>query len=405
MPSWEFLLADNAGNVTAELTKIRERKVQMPLSRVVMGSFIMDASDPLVNTVRQTDLCFVKAYRDNVLMGQGPVINTQKVRSSSASSMTVNWGGIGWRLGIRLIEESKKPTGIEYGKPAEAEWEDMGQMAIKIINGLNVATVGGEGVNGIVTKNIINPYGPAPAGPISGIILPQANTGIRVGTILPCARTNVGPWFYQNALQGISLLASPLSGFDWEIEPVEPFSDSIGLVFGTFNCQPNIGSTREDVAFEWGDGKHNVAEFTELIDGSGLLNRAYSTPEGFPENAKDPTLEFYDYVAMLERGTIYEDIIPSDAVTEELRNRLLQNQISVRKNPKAVITFKPTNDRAPGVLPTFRQDYNLGDIVIFRSVEYGVTTFEGLVRIYEVDFEIDDVGDETATPVLLRQET
>jgi hypothetical protein len=415
---WDFIVADRLGNELGELTGAKDRKVALPLSRIVTGSFTVDTSNNWTNILRELDQNMVKAYRNGVLMGQGPVITTQKVRSSgsqgSGSSMAVNWASIGWHLGIRLIEESKHTKGIEYGKPEESGWEDAGQMAVRIINGLNQSPLlpdhaGGANPNGITIPSTAGPVHPAPANVLANAekagIIPYSDTGVRVGTVLPCQATNVGPWYYQNALGGISLIASTLSGFDWEIAPVEPYKDNIGMVFGLFNCQPSFGATKADVVFEYGVGKNNVGEFTELLDATGLLNRAYATPTGFPENATERTIMEYDWLSMEDRGNVYEDLIPSDAISEELRNRLLQNHVLVRGAPKSVITFKPTNDTTLGVMPEFGAEFELGDLVHFHAKEFGVETFDGLVRVYEADFEIDDLGNETMTPILIEQQT
>jgi hypothetical protein len=407
---WQFLVADNRGNVLGELNQAKERKVNLPMGRITNGSLVVDVSNPWANTLRKGDVTFIKAYRTNSLgtkklMGYGPVINTQKTRASGAgsqvSSLVVNWAGIAWRVERRLIEASKTAKGLEYGTP-EAPIET-GQIAVKIIEDLN----NGKLETGVGT-GILHPYNVEhpilletglPIGP-----LPQADTGIRIGNIGPTPTSTVGPWYFQNALSGISLVASTFSGFDWEVEPVEAYVDSLGIVFGKLNLAAAFGSHRADVVWEYGTGKNNVREFTELIDSSGNLNRAYSEPTGFPENATEEVIMQYDWNAIRERNYIYDDIIPSDIVAQDLRNELLKEHVNVRKQPKTVITFKPTSAYEPGVIPEFGTEYGLGDIFTFRSVEYGQETFNGLVRMYEAQFEIDENGNETITPILISQE-
>jgi hypothetical protein len=323
--------------------------------------------------------------------------------------MAVNWAGIGWRLGTRLIEESKSSKGVEYGKPAEPM--DVGQMIVKIINGLNNAPL----IPNIPSNGLKAPYNvvdPAPPAIVSSTApLPQGDTGIRVGTVGTCPKSSVGPWFYQNALGGISLIASTFSGFDWEIEPVEPYKDALGTVFGLFNCaqghahpEDAFGKYRPDVVFEYGDGKNNVAEWTELIDATGLLNRAFAAP-GLSNTESEEVVMQYDWQGMADRNCVYEDSVPSSVVTTDLRNALLQEQVIVRRYPRSVITFKPTADPQTSVMPEYGTEWGLGDIFRFRAVEYGVETFNGLCRVYEAEFQIDDSGNELVTPILVEQET
>lgn len=382
MATWLFAVTDRLGNAYGELQDADNRNVNLLLDQITTGSFSIRTDNPLVNVLRQADQTFIKAYRNGVLLGHGPCVpGYQKQVDIQTKNMTVNWAGVGWRLGHRLIPASFSSAGVSYPANAAAGGTmDRGQMAVAIINDLNSQ--------------------PLPSG-----ISPQlADTGIRIGSVPATTTTGVGPWYYQNALTAINQLSATLDGFDWEIAPTEPTPDATGLQLGTFNCAAAIGSYKQEVVFEYGDGKNNVASFTETGDFTGALNSAYSLPPGFPDAATQPVLSFGDAAAVVASGTIYSDVIAGDLTVDDMRNRLLVENVTVRKVPKRVVTFVPSNDLTPGVVPQFGTDFIVGDTFQFRAVEFGVETINAIFRCYGVQFSVDAQGNETATPVLISQD-
>lgn len=387
--SAQFIVTDRDGTEIGEITDANPRQVVIPLNRVPTGSITVNTFNPLVRPLRQVDQMLVKFYRNDQLLAIGPgVPGYQKsVQPGSAGSRTmmVNFAGVGWRLGARLIEASKSSTGVSYGTPSSMM--DRGQMAISIINGLNTAP------------------------PPPGVNASCMDTGIRIGSVPPTSSTAVGPWYYQNALQSISSLSGTLDGFDWQIAPTEPYHDSLGVQLGTFNCAVALGSTKSNVVWEYGDGKNNVAAFTEQQDFTGACNRIYSMPTGFPnvDSSVQPPVSVLTQTAdpsfINLRGTIYEDVIQDDLVVDDLRNRLMAQNLNVRRLPKTIITFQPIASADPGVVPQYGVDYVEGDIFQFRAVEYGEETINGLFRCYGVTLDYSASGQETVTPLLVSQDT
>lgn len=378
--AWSAVASDSKGSSIGELQQASARKVRFPLDGSRTFSFTVRRDNPLINALRQCDLTLMHVYDDApgvpTLRFIGPVIGYQKQSQDGGGSLAVNCADVGWRVGHRIIEASKSKQGVSY--PANASsggTMDRGLMCASIVNGLNAADYTGL--------------------PGSG------DTGLRIGTVTPSSSTGVGPVYFKNALQQISDLSATLDGFDWQMLPVEPTQDATGLQIGTFNCGPTLGTQRPNTVFEYGDGKLNVASFTETGDAAGLLNRAYNLPPGFPDNALQDVLTQGDAAAISSRGNVYEDVVQGDYVVDDMRNRLLQEHIAIRKVPRTVITFQPARDLAPGVVPVYGVDYAEGDVVQFRAVEEGVETVNGLFRVYVVEMSIDEEGNATPAVTLL----
>lgn len=377
---WTAVATDRFGTPIGEIAQASARKARFPLNQSRTFTFRVRRDHPLINVFRTVDQCMVKLYDDSpgipTLRFDGPVIDYQKQSQDGGGSLAVNCADVGWRVGKRLIEASKSKKGVSYPANAAAGGTmDRGAMAASIINGLNAAYYTGL--------------------PGSG------DTGLRVGSVTPSSATGVGPWYYANALQSISALSATLDGFDFQILPTEPTRDATGLQLGVFNCGPVIGGPRPNTVFEYGDGKVNVASFTETGDAAGLLNRAYNLPPGFPDNATQDVLTQGDPTSVSSRGVIYEDVVQGDFTVDAMRQGLLQKHIATRKQPRTVITFQPTRDLTPGVVPIYGLDYAEGDIVRFRAVEEGVETVNALMRIYAVEMDIDEEGNATPRITLL----
>lgn len=380
MAEWQYILASAVdGTVIGEVENARARTLSKPLNRVPTGSITVDTNNPMIASLRGVDQVLMKAYRNGSLMCLGPLVPSyQKVVNDQSKTLLVNFSGVGWRLSRRIIESSKSNTGVTYGPGGS--FTDRGGIVKTIIDELNNVTG-----------------------------LPD--TGIRVPTPVPTSTVTVGPWYYKNALQAISDLSATLDGFDWQIIPNEPVGDSLGLAIGTFNCAQALGTTRPDLIWEYGDGKLNVASFTETGDFTGALNRAYSLPPAFPDDASQSVLTWNElaspagfYPPRNASPFVYEEVLASDLATDDMRMRLLQESVKVRKQPRTVVTFQPVVDNGQG-LPQYGTDFVEGDIFGFRAVEYGIETINAFMRCYQVDFVIDEEGNETATPTLVSQDS
>lgn len=393
---WTFVLTDRAGAPLGELRDATARALRLPLNRLPTLSFTVRVDNPMAEHLVKQDLTLVKGYDDSTgtktLRFIGPVVSSEKSRGREGGSVAVTAAGPAWRLGHRLL--GKNPAGATFGTAVSTI--DRGEIAGQILDALN-------------------------NGNASTVHTDAADTGIRRGTITASALSYAGPWRYKQADEAISELSAALDGFDWEIAPVEPTADTIGVQIGSLNAAPILGQTQTNSVFEFGTGRHNVEDWRDIGDSSGLANRGHNLPPGFPDNATQQVVTSDDTVSIGERG-LHETVIPGDLVVDTLRQQLVTEHIRIRKVPRRVITFSPIaeDSTAPASerrVPVLFVDYNVGDIVPFRAVERfaardaagavtnytEVKTVDALFRIYAIDLRIDDAGVATAVPTLVAE--
>jgi hypothetical protein len=139
----------------------------------------------------------------------------------------------------------------------------------------------------------------------------------------------------------------------------------------------------------------------------GLLNAGYSLPAGFPDTAQGQVQPDSDTTSIALWGR-HEAVVLSDLTVDDLRRKLVQEHVRVRAQPRQVITFTPVREDTEGgtPVPKFKQDYDLGDIVIFRAAnaETGTVRLDGAFRVYGVDLQIDDQGAEQPTLSLVESD-
>jgi hypothetical protein len=107
---------------------------------------------------------------------------------------------------------------------------------------------------------------------------------------------------------------------------------------------------------------------------------------------------------------LYEAVIPGELQSDDLRLKLVQENVRVRKVPKRIIAFTPVAEDPSAPIETRRvprpfADYNVGDVVHFRAIErfpvptrgtvIGYTetpTVDLLVRVFAIQIDLDDAG-------------
>lgn len=194
---------------------------------------------------------------------------------------------------------------------------------------------------------------------------------------------------------------SPQS-FDFEIAPIEPTADVAGYpgtlpTIGTMNVRYQIGTSKPEVIFEYGSGNRSSKGYKRIIDRNGLVNIAYVLPEGFEggvTTAGELALDS-DQISVDARGT-FEEVVPADFGNSQLRQALAESHVDVRKIPRHVITFEPS-DQAP----VFGTDYIVGDFVTGRGKINGVVRFNALFRVYGVEISVNDEGKADVVPSLV----
>jgi hypothetical protein len=87
-----------------------------------------------------------------------------------------------------------------------------------------------------------------------------------------------------------------------------------------------------------------------------------------------------------------------------MRNTLLNEHLTVRRNPRNIITFQPSIDpQDQGKLPQFGDIYDVGDIVTGRAAFNGSLRFDALFRCWGVEFTIEENGIERTNLILEEQ--
>lgn len=389
--AWTFLARNRAGQPLGELRNVHDRNVRVPFLQQPTMTGRVDTNHPLAQNILNGDLTLVSGYDLSIQVApliQGPVVGYQKTRNASGGQITFTVAAAGWYLSHREIGQST--TGATFGTTSLAML-DRGEIVGRIIDACN-------------------------SGEASQIWTQAGNTTIRRGTITASSNTFVSGWTYKNAWEAITDLSGTLDGPDFRIRYVEPFTDSVGLVLGLMDVAPALGQLQPNAVFAFGTSPSNVSEWSDVGDSSMLANWAVNLPSGWPDNATDQPVTSSDTASIAARG-LHEATVPADLVTADLRNRLVQENVRVRKVPRRVISFTPSaEDQAKSIDQRRGQrlfvDFNVGDVIPFRAVEqFDITGTDGtvigqnevqtadlLMRVYAAELDIDDQG--VATPTL-----
>lgn len=383
---WGFVLTDRFGNPLGELRNADERHLRFPLNRIPTLTFKVEVDNPASAWIALADKTLIKSYDDasgaQVLRKLGPVAGFTKERTAEKGTLDVLAAGIGWRLNKRLI--GKSAAGATFGTTALALL-DRGEIAGRMIDALNV-------------------------GDATNIITSAGDTGIRRGAIAATASDWVGPWRYKPGDEVLGELSAPLDGFDWEIAPVEPTPDAIGVQLGALNIAAFIGVPNLNAAWEFGAGKRNVESWRDVTDAGALANLGIHLGAGFPDDPASAPVAYQDATGIADRG-LYESVISGDVQSPELRLKLVQENVRIRKVPRRVISITPIVQDTPAAngqrrVPRPFIDFQVGDVMPFRATEtfrvrdnagtvistLEVKTVDALFRCFALDLEIDNVG-------------
>lgn len=346
--AWQLVLADIAtGTSLGEVTNAKDRSVSIQLNRMPTCAFTVRLDHPQAVRLLACDV-LVKAYQDKTLRFIGPVVSVEESTKGEGGTLRVNAAGALWRLTKRLVGK----TNVGYSKGTAVSPVDRGAIAADILT-----TVNAEG-----------------------------DTGIRVGTIAASTTGYVGPWRFKPAAEAITELSATLDGYDFEIAPTEPTADSSGLQIGTLNIAPILGGTKGEAIFEYGTGKRNVRGYSRPVTLDLAMNLGWNLPEGFPDNSIGAVVTQSDATSITKWGRM-EAVVPGDVTVDSMRQRLVDEHIRIRRNPRQTVTFEPASHG-----PHFGTDYSIGDIVTARAKLANVTRFDGLFRVYGVTVDINEEG-------------
>lgn len=369
---WTMVLTNLAGSAIGEVREATERKVVMSLNKPSTASFTIWPDNDLMPNLFGEDT-LLKVYQGSSLRFHGNVISSELATQGDGSrpSIRVNAADPAWRLSRRVLGQSS--GGTKYTG-------DKAKSAYKMINELNSAfeiVIEGGGKEEYIV---------------------EGNTGIKLLSEAEYNSEGEGEYIagpYKAALSCINDLAHGFDGFDWYMEPIEY---SAGKIV-TFQAKGVYGGTSGAV-FEHGYGQKNVRSLSYLRDLSGLANVAFHIPdEGFTAGAVVKSAINGKSASLRGRFEIVADGFGLTDAT--LRQNWVDEVVRVRKNPRFVVAMSLDIDDGTGRVPALKTDFWLGDLVTARSVINDTTMFNGKVRVYQIQVELNDAGTATVTPILI----
>lgn len=354
-PVWSLQLTDLAFNPVGEVLNASGRAINVGLGRVDTASFLIRLDNPLVKYL-DGDLGYVKAYRNGVLMFFGPVISTEEAGERESATLAVNAAGAPWVLAHRLV--GKTATGF-----VQATLRDRALIVKDMIDAANAENETHIATTGSISAASASSYQASPYKPLS---------------------------------ECLTDLAATLDGFDWRFLPVENFAAGVvtGQKIGTFSAAPVLGSTRGEAIFEWGAGRNNTVSYKRARTRDTQANKVYHNIDAGPDQPNAPTVTQSDADSIAKWGLL-EDLAQADILDNGLRQRLVDEHVRVRKNPRQTLEFQPHLDDASGRIPQYGTDYSVADTVRVRVGYNGVTRYDVLMRVWAANFSIDDMGVET----------
>lgn len=320
--------------------------IRQPVPQV---QFQVRMDNPMSEALALTE-CYLKVYKDDDLKVFGPVVAAEEVGARNGASLAVTAAGQAWVFQHRLA--GKSPGGQAY-----TTLTDRAEIGRQLI----------------LTSNTDAPL---------HIDTDTASFSGSTATYL------AGP--YKQLSVCLAELSNLLDGFDWRVDPREV--DGSGNI-GTWTARPTLGVARPNVIFEYGVGRHNIADYKMQIARESQANQVFNPGTTAHKVATDaPSRAKW---GLMEASA---DLQLND---EAMRQKLVDEHIRVRKNPRRVITFTPhIATKNTGRVPVYGVDYELGDIVVARAVLGRSVRFNGDFRVYGVQVSIDKNGIEQVTLTL-----
>lgn len=364
MATWRFILTDSTFTPVGEILNASERKITLPLNKVPTAAFKVRLDHPLADTLLTTN-CYLKAYRTIAggtpsLEYYGPIVSAEENIDSNGQSIAVNSAGAAWVLSKRLTGKSSTGTTVT---------NDRAVLARLAISGTNNDGETHIDWAGTYTSGSSFTY-------------------------------TFGP--YKTVLDTINELGNTIDGFDWRIDPIENFANGqvTGNKIGMFNAATVFGSEQDEALFEYGTGRANIAAYKRSVSRDTQANKVYHNADTGADSPGYPTKFSSDADSIATWG-LMEDVAQGSLQDNVMRQKLVDEHVLVRKNPRQLIEFTPHIDpNDSGRLPVFRRDYYIGDTVHARAFYNGQQRFDVLPRVWVVTFDLSAEGTEQLTLTL-----
>jgi hypothetical protein len=369
--NWRYVVTDMAGGVHGEVQNAKTRTFNDPLNSMRQAGFTIDIDNPMAYYLTETD-CLLKVYRQPKRGGSyqrllvGDVVQAEERGDGNSEMVDVLAADPFWRVIKRIIPASlavnDKNQGTGYTAGAPGGLLNLGQICKDML-----ATLGTTGITG---------------GTVEGGI----------------AASMVGPLYATFAGQMIQDACATLGGPDFYIDPNEPSGAMPDTVFGTINFVVKRGVTNANIVFEYGTGKRNVVSYSRLRTKQNSANNVIGLPQGWPTSITkgDHIVATSNSGAINARGQL-DDLAGADVVSIDLRQKLCDEHVTVRKDRQQQITFVPKNNCPIEYGP----DYMTGDIVTARAYARGTWRYNGTARIYGTAITIDENDNEVVALTLI----
>jgi hypothetical protein len=379
MSQWTWVLTDNDFVPVGEILNAKSRTVALPLNKLPTASFQLRLDNPLADHLQQAG-GYVKAYRDGQLMFYGPTVSVEETINKETQSIAVNAVGAGWLLQKRLA--GKSATGTPFAS------QDRATIVRDLIDAANAE---------VDTSISTAPLVAAP--PAFGQF--TASEFVRGATDYGGARISAGSAItytagpYRPIMEIVRDLSVGLDGFDWVMVPYDNYTDGAVTTpkIAEFQAFPLYGQDQNEAVFEYGTpGRYNVQEFKRTINRDGQANKVYHLAAPGPDAPGYPVVSAID-AASVSNWNLLEDLAAADLLIEPLRQRLVDEHVRVRSQPRQIIEFTP-HIFDPARMPNYGTHYSVGDNVRVRINYNGTLKFDGYIRVWGVSFNVDDLGVE-----------
>lgn len=394
---WTSVLTTRAGVPLGELRQPSTRSWRRGVKAGLSASVAIPTNSPLAIAALASDTMLLKQYDDRDgtkrLRHHGPISGHQKDVEGSDGTITLTSFDPRYRLLTRLL--GLGPAGATIGTALAPV--DRGEALGQLVDALNQG---------------------------SGPLLCQAgDTGIRRGTITPSSGGYWGPWRFHAANAAWNEIAAGLDAPEIYLRPVEPTMDAHGLRIAELDVAAFFGTVKASVVFEHGTGRHNVPKFTDVGDNGVVATEVWNLPPNYPDAVGQVPMVETDAVAIALRGR-REALVDAAVTTDPMRRQLLQDHLTVRKQPRRIITFTVIRDPDPVGTPLERRrvprpfvDFAVGDVVRFRADELidvrdeqgrvvrsePVTTVDGWFRVHDMTITPDNLDGETIDLTLTQE--
>lgn len=388
---WRYVVTEHetvGGDELAEIWQAHDRKLTLPLNGLPTVSMTLGLDNPAAAAIlagESGDLNLInrnlKAYRNGELMFNGPLLTAEETVDGDTGTLPISAVGPFWKLNKRLVGTAvPSPVNKQapYNDGTAVAQKDRGVLAADALAAINL----------------------------------EGNTGIGIGTLEASSNSYLAGLYYKKVAELILELGpQALGGYDFEVAPIEPTVypavpgvDVGGTKIGLLNIYAALGDVRDKAVFEYGIGRRNIRAYRRPITIENLCNTPIHLAPGFPDSVpagQNLRVSAADGPSQAVWGKAQE-VIEGDLSVLAMRQDLIDEHLRIRKQPRETVVFTPKGELEA---PVYGVDFALGDVVTARAVWQGATRFDGLFRIYGVDFSLDDQGVETIELTLINEAT